>query len=292
MFDSGIARWVVQDPVVHHFQSPYNGFDGNLVYWADPSGADGDNSTNRFDYDGLGRARYDEHGWYIDPTRRGQARPDVLEMLAAIDRVSGGGVGKVVSSNEMGSWVKYKVGVNVSYNKDNGDSILEEITLENVYTYEFIVYNSGWGNAPNSWDIINGATGTYLTALQDYAVYNSKYVYKYGSKAVSATSLTAANTARMLNIAKGAQVLGNTLGFVSGGISLYNAYDEYNSTGNVNYKSIVDGTVSLAGASAGTAMMFGLVSNPVGWAVLGGIAAGAAIYGVISFGVDLYKASK
>ncbi|MFA5619121.1 MAG: RHS repeat-associated core domain-containing protein, partial [Weeksellaceae bacterium] len=39
-YDPAIARWVVQDPVVHLNQSPYSSFDGNPVYWADPSGAD------------------------------------------------------------------------------------------------------------------------------------------------------------------------------------------------------------------------------------------------------------
>jgi hypothetical protein len=39
-YDPAIARWVVQDPVVHHDMSPYNAFDNNPVFWADPSGAD------------------------------------------------------------------------------------------------------------------------------------------------------------------------------------------------------------------------------------------------------------
>lgn len=39
MYDPAIARWVVIDPVTHHSQSTYMGFDGNPVYWADPSGA-------------------------------------------------------------------------------------------------------------------------------------------------------------------------------------------------------------------------------------------------------------
>ncbi|PKP23919.1 MAG: hypothetical protein CVU03_14170 [Bacteroidetes bacterium HGW-Bacteroidetes-2] len=39
-YDPAIARWVVQDPVTHHSMSPYNSFDNNPVFWADPSGAD------------------------------------------------------------------------------------------------------------------------------------------------------------------------------------------------------------------------------------------------------------
>ncbi|HLR88436.1 MAG TPA: RHS repeat-associated core domain-containing protein [Atopostipes sp.] len=39
-YDPAIGRWVVQDPIVHHSMSPYNSFDNNPVFWADPSGAD------------------------------------------------------------------------------------------------------------------------------------------------------------------------------------------------------------------------------------------------------------
>ncbi len=38
-YDPAIARWVVHDPIVHFYQSPYSAFDGNPVFWADPSGA-------------------------------------------------------------------------------------------------------------------------------------------------------------------------------------------------------------------------------------------------------------
>lgn len=40
MYDPAIARWVVQDPVVHHDYSPYSAFNNNPIFYADPSGAD------------------------------------------------------------------------------------------------------------------------------------------------------------------------------------------------------------------------------------------------------------
>jgi len=46
MYDPAIARWVVMDPVVHHSMSPYNAFDDNPVFWADPSGAEGENTSS------------------------------------------------------------------------------------------------------------------------------------------------------------------------------------------------------------------------------------------------------
>ena len=38
-YDPAIARWVVQDPIDHFYQSTYSAFEGNPVFWADPSGA-------------------------------------------------------------------------------------------------------------------------------------------------------------------------------------------------------------------------------------------------------------
>ncbi|WP_422106603.1 DUF6443 domain-containing protein [Winogradskyella sp.] len=39
-YDAAIARWTGIDPVTHHSMSTYLAFDGNPIYWADPSGAD------------------------------------------------------------------------------------------------------------------------------------------------------------------------------------------------------------------------------------------------------------
>jgi len=39
-YDPAIARWVVIDPVTHFEYSPYQAFDNNPIFWADPSGAD------------------------------------------------------------------------------------------------------------------------------------------------------------------------------------------------------------------------------------------------------------
>ena len=41
-YDPAIARWLTLDPVIHFSQSPYNAFDNNPIYYADPSGADGE----------------------------------------------------------------------------------------------------------------------------------------------------------------------------------------------------------------------------------------------------------
>jgi RHS repeat-associated protein len=40
-YDPAIARWVVIDPVIYYSLSPYNAFNNNPVFWADPSGMSG-----------------------------------------------------------------------------------------------------------------------------------------------------------------------------------------------------------------------------------------------------------
>ncbi|WP_219007613.1 DUF6443 domain-containing protein [Aquimarina litoralis] len=45
-YDPTIARWTGIDPVTHHSLSPYNAFDNNPVFWADPSGANSEDLIN------------------------------------------------------------------------------------------------------------------------------------------------------------------------------------------------------------------------------------------------------
>ncbi|WP_299362855.1 RHS repeat-associated core domain-containing protein, partial [Winogradskyella sp.] len=51
-YDPAIARWNSIDPVVHHEYSTYSAFDNNPVFWADPSGADGQLSDNFYAFGG------------------------------------------------------------------------------------------------------------------------------------------------------------------------------------------------------------------------------------------------
>lgn len=44
LYDPAIARWNGIDPVTHHNFSPYSAFDNNPVFFADPSGADAQDS--------------------------------------------------------------------------------------------------------------------------------------------------------------------------------------------------------------------------------------------------------
>ncbi|MFD2907963.1 DUF6443 domain-containing protein [Flavobacterium ardleyense] len=66
-YDPAIARWIVQDPVVHFNYSPYNAFDSNPVFWADPSGADSESTQT----DIFGRNRFLSNGMFIPMYERG-----------------------------------------------------------------------------------------------------------------------------------------------------------------------------------------------------------------------------
>jgi 5-methylcytosine-specific restriction endonuclease McrA len=48
MYDPAIARWVVQDPVIHYDFSLYNSFDNNPIYFADPSGGNSEGLTTKY----------------------------------------------------------------------------------------------------------------------------------------------------------------------------------------------------------------------------------------------------
>ncbi|MGV0751353.1 DUF6443 domain-containing protein [Empedobacter brevis] len=45
MYDPALARWMVQDPVIHYTKSTYNAFNNNPVYFADPGGATAEGSN-------------------------------------------------------------------------------------------------------------------------------------------------------------------------------------------------------------------------------------------------------
>jgi RHS repeat-associated protein len=85
-YDPAIARWTGIDPVTHHNMSPYMAFDGNPVYWADPSGAD---STDGNTLDIFGRDRFDSSGMYIPFGERGVGSFD--EYLSQDGGGDGGG---------------------------------------------------------------------------------------------------------------------------------------------------------------------------------------------------------
>lgn len=53
-YDPALGRWMVLDPVIHYNYSPYQAFDNNPIYYADPSGADSEgDGDDDFDWSGV-----------------------------------------------------------------------------------------------------------------------------------------------------------------------------------------------------------------------------------------------
>ena len=286
-YDASSGKWFGMDPVVHYDQSPYMAFNGNPVVFADPSGADGvvpDPTGTVYGMAGQSSAVHYSNAGNSSSIFWGSSAMLFEQSWEAHDpngKFTTYDKGQITSilTNFGSTWHEGSYSLSATTNSN----VLGAITITGGYWTE---------NNPGAWDLSNGALGTYFTALDEYATYNATRIYNYGMRNLHVSEVAENNFFRMTKIAKGTKILGNSLGFVSAGVSLYGAYDEYNKTGGVNYKGIVDGAIGLAGASAGTAMMFGvLASNPVGWAVLGGIATGAAIYGVVSFGIDVYNSN-
>jgi RHS repeat-associated protein len=93
-YDPAIARWTGIDPVTHHNMSPYMAFDGNPVYWADPSGADSyDMAMGLFNsskggmttYTPDGNGNFEQSGYIPDEFFTGSF------MSSSIDVENGGG---------------------------------------------------------------------------------------------------------------------------------------------------------------------------------------------------------
>lgn len=87
------------------------------------------------------------------------------------------------------------------------------------------------------------AVGPYLDALEEYTKSNASYVYKYGSAEISASQLTAANTARMTRIS----TIAGTTGKIVGGVGLGITYLQYNSGQITGKEATVDAIFGVIG---------------------------------------------
>ena len=97
-YDPAIARWVVIDPIIHHSLSPYNAFDNNPVFWADPSGANSSTTImDLFNNAGSGVTTYtnNNNGTFTETYFSDE---EIIEIVASIEEVmsnmlGGGGSG-------------------------------------------------------------------------------------------------------------------------------------------------------------------------------------------------------
>lgn len=80
-FDPALGRWTTIDPVTHWSNSPYNAFDNNPIFWADPSGTTTVNSIQEA-WDatpegGSSTWNSDGEGGFCDDCKEGDSRPEM-----------------------------------------------------------------------------------------------------------------------------------------------------------------------------------------------------------------------
>ncbi len=125
-YDPAIARWIVQDPVIHHNFSPYNAFDNNPVFWADPSGADSEAPP----LDMFGRPTRDSSGQYIPAFERGTGNESFTNIGGLSEERAASNDGP--SSSEKGSNAKG----NVNQEPDENTRLAKKIATEYGYDWK------------------------------------------------------------------------------------------------------------------------------------------------------------
>ncbi|MDI1254598.1 MAG: DUF6443 domain-containing protein [Flavobacterium sp.] len=137
-YDPSIGRWVVIDPIDHFGQSPYNGYDSNPVFWADPSGG---NVTRESGIDGQGRNKFDEFGIYIPPMDRTEGRQyNFFDVLSGGNGFGTGGryrngmEGFLYKGTSFGSWYRYYIGNDPTAVPEDGIGV----SVVAMYEYEFV----------------------------------------------------------------------------------------------------------------------------------------------------------
>ncbi len=193
-YDPAIARWIVQDPVIHHNFSPYTAFDNNPVFWADPSGADSEAPP----LDMFGRPTHDSSGQYIAPYQRGgRAGTRLGNGLTSGDGMTsylgGGGPG-----NGNGTWVRKKVGMDSSGSYSDDDSVT--IVGKPIYETVFVPSSDDvfWGGLAFGLDLwsmnINNnlAAGKYVNAAGKLASFKNLKNFKPDVKLAKQPNLSRA----------------------------------------------------------------------------------------------------
>jgi len=121
-YDPAIARWVVQDPVIHHDYSPYSAFDNNPVFWADPSGADAESRLKDiFNRSQDGDVWTNDGSGTLTNNRNGETS-ECDDCEAKDGPLKGQKLSKMVGTNFEGSEIipwqgKHTIGVNLEFDE-------------------------------------------------------------------------------------------------------------------------------------------------------------------------------
>ena len=132
-----------------------------------------------------------------------------------------------------------------------------------------------------------GMSGMGMNALSYAAKNSAAYTPKY---AYSGMAQAEAAAAKLLGkIAKVTRFAGTTANVLTTAYSGYLVLGQIQNRLPINALNVADFGIGTLGIGSSTLLLLGLVTNPVGISVLGFVATGAAIYGGVRLGIDLYN---
>jgi hypothetical protein len=257
-YDPAIGRWMVQDPVIHHSQSPYNSFDGNPAYWSDPSGGDSTEFMNFFDI--YGRNKFDENGIYIAPPDRGAANPEIREILRSLGR-SGGAVGSFVRGiYDLGSsgYIKriFIGNALLPIVPDDGDSNLSTIPILALYKYEFVNSPFAQGGGMEFWNEANSKVIGPSNGIAGFFEQGAKFA----NRGVNTVADVASNLA-VIKVASSVSILANLSQVGYAATNYYNNRTAGNFARVVAQGTIIAIEIGLNAAVPGLGVVVGIGLN-------------------------------
>src|SRR5690554_545563 len=197
--------------------TPYRFAFNNPVYWSDPTGlfeSWGAAFSYMLQNKTLGTIEYSggDNGYYYINVGTGIDTQNI--MMFDGNLVIGGSMIEevVVSNGGGGSGSGFGFGGNGGFDGVSGSG------FGGWSDYDGGEINTNYGG--------NAAAigGFFTTALSDRAAYNANYIYKYGTKTVSAAELTVKNAAQMTKLSNVAGSISTKVGVAGIGLTIYDDY--------------------------------------------------------------------
>lgn len=288
-YDPAIGRWTGIDPVTHFSQSPYCAMNGNPVFWADPSGADG------FHGDGNGGTVY-TNAYGVANYQGFNGYNSIMSNFGAYE----GGFGSVADEMGTGNYSTSNPGEMLSILNYYGLTSTSKIWVAGNFVdtndgnprkniLDSVIVNGHWEYANSFNNFVGYAAFAGEAVNHSWAGATFKYGQRINGVVYSAEALTEANRVSSLLWASRFAKVNFVSGLIGTGVSYYHIYDSASAGRQINNWDVADASVgTIAAASSGTSLAIAagllnpaslgaaafLVSNPVGW----GIAIGTTAY--------------
>ncbi|EDP96618.1 DUF6443 domain-containing protein [Kordia algicida OT-1] len=152
-YDYALGRWMVLDPVIHYNYSPYQAFDNNPIYFADPSGADSEGDGD------------DDFAW------ANLINPEELDAVTVIG----------TNRNKMPAYIRYGFEDWTDSSDIYGDLTLEEYNERYGTDYR---YDSKYGSAWSQWYYDNyykPQLNSIIKHMHDGTGFVAKIIFEVGT---------------------------------------------------------------------------------------------------------------